>query len=131
MLQRRLWLRRSLNRLGVQIALQNRLDALVRTSLKGDGAMGSRFHSQPCILFGKPQDAEAGAVALFRVASAGDDAIKQLSSRRTDGFGPAHQTGRRPFEMALMGLGAMIIDRCGEMRYIAPSMARYAHAAVE
>src|SRR6266571_5274729 len=90
--ERRLWLGRRLDRLAVQIALQNRFDALVGTSAERGGASRSCLHSLAGVLLGKPQNAEAGAVALFRVALAGHDAIKQFGGRRTDGLGPVHQT---------------------------------------
>src|SRR5712691_10278739 len=94
--ERRLWLGHRFDRLAVQVALQNRFDALVGTSLERDGAARSRLHSLAGVLFGEPQNAEAGAIALFRVALGGHDAIEQFGGRWTDALGPFHQAGGRP-----------------------------------
>ena len=61
------------------------------------------------VLLGEPQNAEAGAVALFRVALAGHDAIEQFGGRRTDGLGPVHQPGGRPLQVPLVRLGPVIV----------------------
>src|SRR6266571_9362883 len=66
--ERRLGLGRRLDRLAVQMAMQNRFDALVGTSMERDGAACGRLHSLGGVLLGEPQNAEAGAVTLFRVA---------------------------------------------------------------
>src|ERR1019366_4252402 len=108
--ERRLWLGRRLDLLAVQMALQNRFDALVGTSMERDGAARGRLHSLARVLLGEPQNAEAGALALFRGALAGDDAIKQFGGRRADGLGPVHQARGCPLQVPLMRLGPVIVD---------------------
>src|SRR5260370_33067737 len=74
--ERRLGFGRRLDRLAVPVALQNRLDALVRTSIQRDSAARRRLHSLAGVLLREPQNAEGGAGNLRRVAAAGDNAIE-------------------------------------------------------
>src|ERR1035441_10408817 len=83
------------------------------------GRAGTRLHSLVRILLGKPENAEAGAIALFRVGLAGHDAIKQFAGRRADGLGPVHQAGGRPLQVPLVRLGPVIVDRGGNVRHMA------------
>src|SRR5258708_13657392 len=80
--ERRLGFGRRLDRLAVQVALQNRLDPLARTSIQRTSAARRRLHSLAGVLLGEPQNAEAGAVTLLRGALAGDNAIEQIVGPR-------------------------------------------------
>src|ERR1039457_6116947 len=88
------------------MALQNRFDALVGTRIERDGAVGGRLHSLARVLLGEPQNAEAGAVALFRVALAGHDAVEQFGGRRARGAAPSPPAGGPPTRGAADALGA-------------------------
>src|SRR5580700_5430091 len=129
--ERRLWLGRRLDLLAVQMVLQNRLDAGVGTGMERDGAARSRLHSLAGVLLGEPQNAEAGAIALFRMALAGHDAIKQFGGCRTDRLGPVHQAGGRPLQVPLVRLGPVIMDRGRIVGHLAPRVAGHAQAAME
>src|ERR1017187_8165768 len=84
--ERRLWLGRRRDGLAVQMALHNRFHAGVRNNTRReDAAGGSRLTSLVRIVLGKPQNAEAAAIAFFRVGLAGHDAIKQSPGRAADG----------------------------------------------
>src|SRR5436853_247453 len=129
--ERRLGLGRRLDRLAVQMALQNRFDALVGTSMERDGAARGRLHSLGGVLLGEPQNAEAGAVTLFRVALGGHDVIQQSGGRRTDRLSPVHQPGGRPLQMPLMRLGPVVVDGGRLMGHLAPRMTSHAQAAMK
>src|SRR2546422_10337441 len=119
MVERRLWLGSRFDGLAVQIALQDGFHALVGAGFQSNGPACSGLQTLRGVLLAKPQNAEAGAVALFGMAFGGDDAVKQIRSRRTHGFGPVHEPGRRPLYMALMRLGPVLGNGGGAIGHTA------------
>jgi hypothetical protein len=94
MVERRLRLDSALDGLAVQIALQYGFHTLVRTGIQGNGPACSRLQTLRGVLLAQPQNAEAGAVALFGVAFGRDDALKQIGGRGTCGFWPSSRAGK-------------------------------------
>jgi len=98
----------------VQVAFQNRFHALVGTGLESDCAVRRRLQARRGVLLAAPQNAETGPVALFRVGL-----LAMIFSNRSAvagrSCGPIHQSGRRPFQIPLMCLGAVFDNGGGAM----------------
>src|ERR1019366_1968671 len=93
----------------IQRVLQDRLHALIATSLGEECPFRCGFHALPRVLLRQANDAETRAIAHLRVRLLVQDSLEQLGRVRTDAACPVHHSRWRPFQMGLMALGAVLV----------------------
>src|SRR5271157_1120046 len=93
----------------VERVLQDRLHALIATSLGEECPFRRSFHALPGVLLRQANDAETGPVAHLRVRLLVQDSLEQLGRVGTDAARPVHHPRWRPFQMGLMTLGAVLV----------------------
>src|SRR5664279_4645620 len=93
----------------IQRVLQDRLHALIATSLGEEGPFRRGFHALARVLLRQANDAETGAIAHLRVRLLVQDSLEQLGRVGTDAVRPVHHPRGRPFQMGLMTLGAVLV----------------------
>jgi hypothetical protein len=87
-----------------------RIDSMLRAARAGQqGPLGGGFHAGMRVLPGQPDDAQATAVAHLRVRFVRHHPLEQLRGVGPDLLCPMHQARRRPLQMRLMTLGAMLM----------------------
>ena len=82
----------------------------VRAGVDGERPRASSFEPVVAVDLGEPKDAQAGAVALFGMATGRQNPIDQRLGLWPDGRGPIAQSRRRPLEMLLVRLGHVLGD---------------------
>ena len=80
--------------------------------MKMQSPSASRF--QPVVPdgFAQPNDPQAGTEALLGMRAIFQDGGHSLPAIWPDGFGPVHHAPRRPLQVFLMRLGAMLLQGC-------------------
>src|SRR5260370_26556741 len=101
------WGGRSGNR--VEGVVQNRLHALITTSLGEECPFRCGFHALRRVLLRQANDAETRAVAHLRVWLGVQDSFEQLDRVGTGAARPVQHPRRRPLPMSLMTLATMLI----------------------
>src|SRR5437899_7796417 len=122
MVQRRFDFRWRLRRKCVEIEFQNRLHALVTARVQCHSTTRCVLQALFRILVAEPQDSETGTIALLGMTLSGHDAIKDLRCGRADFMSPVKHARGRPFQMLLMGLGAVLIATGGAVGDVGANM---------
>lgn len=105
--------RRRRRRHSIEGVFQNRLNALITARARGERTLRGGFHPHRRIVPGESDQTEAGAVAHLRVRLVGENAFKQARCVRADRLCPMDHPRRCPFQMRLMRMRPMFVDRDG------------------
>ena len=92
----------------VERVLQDRLDTLVPAGACRQGELRRRFHPRWRVFIGQPDDAQASSIAHLRMRFIFQNPCEQPCGVEADGAGPVHHPQRRPLQMRLVALGAML-----------------------
>ena len=76
----------------------------------GDGAPARRFDAFGPVLFGEPQQTQAGSIALLRVRPTRENLLDERGRLRADTGAPPDQTRRAPLQMRPVRVGHVLGD---------------------
>src|SRR6266702_1555987 len=126
---RRRWLRR--RRDAVEVVLEDRLYVPVRAGAHREGAGASRLQPLLAVPLAEPQDPEARAVALLRVAALREDRLGERLRARPDRPRPVDDPGRRPLRVLAVRPRHVLVDRRVPAALVAAQVGGDALALVE
>src|SRR5260370_12974769 len=86
----------------IEPVLEDRFHVPVRARAGGQGTRARRFQTIMTVLLAEPQDPEAGAIPLLRMATLGEDRLGELRRLGSHRARPSDDASRPPLHMFLV-----------------------------